>query len=61
MKEDGSCVRGIDFAYSIPKMIIDSIAHAKDNRRANLPVFIKRLIRSFYEGIQLIGDLEAVE
>lgn len=61
MKEDGIFVRGTDFTYSIPKMIIDSITHAKDHFRDDLPVFITKLIRPLDEKIRLIGDPEVIK
>lgn len=49
-----------EFHYSLPKTLIDSILHAKDNNRANLPVFIPRLIRTLHMDIVLLGELEKV-
>lgn len=47
LQEDGSLVHSVDYHYSVPRMIIESISHVKVHNRANLQVSITKLIRFF--------------
>lgn len=54
-KVDGILVKARDFQYHLPKILIDSISHAKDSHRINLQVFITRLTQSLHKDIVLLG------
>lgn len=55
LKESGTLVCGPNFHYSIPKMVLVSILHAKDHNRADLAVFITKFIRSLDHRIYCLG------
>lgn len=58
---DGSLVKGIDFKYSLSKMVLESITHDKENHRADFLIFITKLIRPLHKDIMLLGEPEKVE
>lgn len=56
---DNTLLRGNNFYYYIPKMILESISHAKDHNRNDLAVLITKLFRSVDDRIVLQGDLQS--
>lgn len=55
-REDGTIIHLEDTQYYIPRMFLESIVHAKDSGRANLPVFVTKLIRSLDNRVVLKGE-----
>lgn len=49
------------FNYSISRMIIESIYHAKDHGRSDLPIFTTRLIRPLDIMIIFFGKPTIIE